>query len=62
MSQTAMVLASEFGGTVDEWRDKLKTLLQGDVAPSLDLLTRIDAILSGPSKVRPQDASQVLLF
>lgn len=62
LSQTATVLAAEEGGTVDEWRDRLRTLLNGEEIPSLDLLTRIDALLSGPSKPKPDHQSQGSLF
>jgi hypothetical protein len=61
LTQTAMVLAREDGGTVDEWRNRLRTLLEGGDTPSLDLLTRIDAILSPPSKAKSEDG-QGLLF
>ena len=48
LTQVAMVLASEEGGSVEEWRSRLRTLLDGGEAPSLDLLTKIDALLAGP--------------
>ncbi len=62
LTQTAMVLAAEEGGTVDEWRTRLRILLQGGEVPSLDLLTRIDAILAGPTNVRSDGDSQGSLF
>ncbi|MEO8615834.1 MAG: hypothetical protein ABI600_11895 [Luteolibacter sp.] len=62
LTQTAMVLATEEGGTVDEWRSQLRVLLEGDEVPSLDLLTRIDAILAGPSRGKVSDDSQGALF
>jgi hypothetical protein len=62
LSQTAMVLAEENGGTPDEWSARLRTLLNGGEAPSLDLLTRIDALLAGPSPPRADDMSQGSLF
>jgi hypothetical protein len=63
LSQLATVLAAENGGTVDDWRSRLRTLLDGAEVPSLDLLTRIDMLLSGPSRVRrDEDAQQGLLF
>ncbi len=62
LSQTAMVLASENGGTPDEWRDRLRTLLNGGEVPSLELLTRIDALLTGPAPAPAGEASQGSLF
>lgn len=62
LSQTAVVLAAEEGGTPDEWRSRLRTLLEGNEIPSLDLLTRIDVLLAGPSRPRSADSQQGLLF
>ena len=62
LTQTAGALAAEQGGTVDEWRARLRTLLAGGEIPSLELLTRIDALLAGPSKSRCDDNAQGLLF
>jgi hypothetical protein len=62
LTQTAMVLAAEEGGTVDEWRTRLRVLLEGDEVPSLDLLTRIDALLAGPTPSKPDEDSQGALF
>ncbi|RPJ32955.1 MAG: hypothetical protein EHM17_11930 [Verrucomicrobiaceae bacterium] len=62
LSQTAVVLASENGGTADEWSTRLRTLLEGGEVPSLELLTRIDALLAGPSPARADDTAQGSLF
>ena len=62
LTQTAMVLAAEEGGTVDEWRARLRVLLDGDEVPSLDLLTRIDALLAGPTAVKSEDDAQGAFF
>ncbi len=62
LTQTAGALAAEQGGTVDEWRARLRSLLAGGEIPSLELLTRIDALLVGPSKSRREDNAQGLLF
>ena len=62
LTQTATALAAETGGTVAEWRTRLRILLEGREVPSLDLLTRIDALLAGPSKVRRNDDLQGVLF
>ena len=62
LTQTAMVLAAESGGTVDEWRARLRTVLEGNEVPSLELLTRIDAILAGPTRIKGEDKIQESLF
>ena len=62
LTQTAMVLAAESGGTKEEWCTRLRTLMEGNEVPSLDLLTRIDALLAGPSPTRGDDKSQGSLF
>lgn len=62
LSQTATVLANENGGTPDEWRDRLRTLMNGGEPPSLELLTRIDALLTGPPPARPENDAQGSLF
>lgn len=62
LSQTAMALAASEGGSVDEWRTRLRLLLEGGDMPSLDLLTRIDALLAGPAKAPAAANCQGLLF
>lgn len=56
LSQTALVLSKEEGGSLDNWCQRLRDLLNGGEVPSLDLLTRIDTILSGG---RPMVAAPV---
>jgi hypothetical protein len=62
LTQIATALAAAEGGTVDEWRARLRLLLEGGEVPSLDLLTRIDALLAGPSKGDPGEETQPQLF
>jgi hypothetical protein len=62
LSQTALALAASGEGSVDEWRTRLRVLLEGREMPSLDLLTRIDALLAGPSKSPRGDDPQEWLF
>ena len=62
LSQIAMVLASENGGSTDDWRTRLRTVLEGDEIPSLDLLMQIDALLAGPSRPKSNNLSQGSLF
>lgn len=47
LSQTAVLLAREEGGSPESWNARLRNLLNGGEIPSIDLLTRIDSILSG---------------
>lgn len=62
LTQVAGALAAEQGGTTDEWRSQLRILLDGGEIPSLELLTRIDVILAGATKVKRNDDQQALLF
>lgn len=62
LTQVAMVLASREGGSVDEWRSRLRSLLDGGEVPSLDLLMKIDALLAGPSRGQAHDDTQGSLF
>ncbi len=62
LTQTARALAAEQGGSEDDWRTRLRTLLAGGEIPSLELLTRIDALLAGAPKSRRSDDQQGLLF
>jgi hypothetical protein len=62
LTETAMALAAAEGGTVDEWRARLRDLLEGGEMPSLELLTRIDALLAGPQKGPVAGDSQISLF
>lgn len=57
-----MALAASDGGSEDEWRTRLRVLLEGRELPSLDLLTRIDALLAGPSRTSRGDDSLEWLF
>ena len=47
---------------MDEWRFRLRTLLDGKEVPSLDLLMHIDTLLAGPGQSSQGGDSQVLLF
>ena len=62
LTQIAAALAAEQGGSVDEWRKRLRILLDGREIPSLELLTRIDALLAGTSRAKRGDDQQALLF
>jgi hypothetical protein len=62
LSQIATALSSEDGVPLDEWRARLRAFLEGEEIPSLELLTRIDALLAGSSKPDPGDDAQGSLF
>lgn len=62
LTQTATALSADEGGSVAEWSTRLRVLLEGDEIPSLDLLTRIDALLAGPTKTRHAEILQGVLF
>lgn len=62
LTQTATALSAAEGGTVEEWRTRLRNLLDGAEVPSLDLLTRIDALLARPSRPASAADPQGLLF
>lgn len=62
VSQTAHRLAQEIGGSEDEWKDRLRKILSGDLQPSSDLITRLDGIWSHRSPSGPVTESQDLLF
>jgi hypothetical protein len=62
LTQVAWALAAEEGGSVEEWRTQLRTLLDGGSLPSLELLTRIDKLLAGSPKPKYNSTQQALLF
>lgn len=62
LTQTAAALSDTEGGTVEEWRSRLRTLLEGSEVPSLDLLMRIDTLLAGPTRKVKCNDTQGTLF
>jgi hypothetical protein len=62
LTETAMALSASEGGTVEEWRTRLRILLEGNEVPSLDLLMRIDMLLAGPPREKSGDDGQGSLF
>lgn len=62
LTQVAWALATEQGGSVEEWRSQLRNLLDGGLLPSLELLTRIDKLLAGGSKSKRDESQQAFLF
>lgn len=62
LSQTALLLSQQEGGTMESWAERLRGLLDGHEVPSLDLLTRIDTILSHTPSPPPHQESQGSLW
>jgi hypothetical protein len=62
LTQTATLLAAQGDGSTEEWSAKLRTMMDGREMPSIELLTRIDALLAGPSRPSSQTDSQASLF
>jgi hypothetical protein len=49
LSELALRLSREDGGTEQAWRDRLRMILEGGEIPSFELLTRIESLLAGPT-------------
>lgn len=61
LSELALILSREEGNTPAHWSSYLREVLEEEATPSLDLLTRIDALLAKPVKAR-QEAETLPLF
>ena len=62
LTQTATLLAAQGDGTTEEWAAKLRTMMSGREIPSIELLTRIDALIAVPSKPISPTFVQASLF
>jgi hypothetical protein len=62
LTQTATLLAAQGDGTTEEWVARLRIMMNDHEVPSIELLTRIDALLAGPSRPSSQTDSQASLF
>ncbi len=62
LSQTALLLSQEEGGTAGEWAARLRELMEGREVPSLDLLTRIDTLVSGSTPPNPNGEIQGIFW
>jgi len=60
MSQVATVLAGQDGTSAADWEEKLRAMLEGDTAPGLEILVRIDGILAGTPKLNSEDTPKQL--
>ncbi|BCU77144.1 hypothetical protein llg_18590 [Luteolibacter sp. LG18] len=62
LTEAALILAREEGGTHDSWRQRLRQLLDGVEVPTLELLTRIDALLAAAKPRVAVADKQVMLL
>lgn len=63
LSELSLILSRESGEDPEQWRARLKSLLEGDELPSLDLLMKIDSLLAGPGQARDAGgAEQSMMF
>jgi hypothetical protein len=62
LSEVALILSSQQGGSMAEWRSKLQSILNKEVEPDFELLTQIDSILARPSKDRSEQNTDAELF
>jgi len=67
ISELALILAREGaieGEAMDQsqWRVKLQEILEGEIEPSLELLTKLDSLLAKRGSVKPKQESDGFLF
>ena len=62
LTQTSHRLAQDLGGSAESWKSRLGDILNGREKPSIDLVTRIDALWSKPAEPPAQTDSQGTLF
>jgi hypothetical protein len=62
LTQTALALSLSEGGSVADWRVRLRQFLENSEVPTLDLLTKIDLLLSTPSKLKSSFSRQEEFF
>lgn len=50
LSEVALLLSQREGQSPSDWSVKLRSILDGDAIPSLDLVTSIDTLLAKPGQ------------
>lgn len=50
LSQIALVLSRQEGGSLESWRERLAGILDERETPDFELLTKIDRLLAGPAR------------
>jgi hypothetical protein len=53
LSELALILSRQEGGGPEHWSTLVRSILEEQTTPSLDLLTRIDAVLAKPVERTP---------
>ncbi len=53
ISQIALTLSKKHGGDLDDWSRQLRDILEGEQAPSAELIADIDQILAKPGNNEP---------
>jgi hypothetical protein len=62
LSEVALILSQREGGSAEWQAARLRSILEGDVIPSLDELTAIDHVLARPESGPVAVAEPLLLF
>ncbi|MDB6079379.1 MAG: hypothetical protein JWO82_3126 [Akkermansiaceae bacterium] len=62
LTEMALLLAKAEGNTPAYWAGFVREVLDEEIVPSLDLLTRIDLLLAKPAKDRSISLDQPQLF
>lgn len=62
LTEAALILSREEGNTPAHWGAFLRGVLDEEIVPSLDLLTRIDALLARPAPATGEGPEQSFLF
>lgn len=62
LSELVMILATRNGSDSQEWRERLRRILDKEDEPGFELLTEIDTILARPARVASIDNKEADLF
>lgn len=63
LSELSLILSRESGEDPEQWRTRLRSLLEGGELPSLDLLMKIDSLLAGARQTGDEGGvEQAMMF
>ncbi len=62
LSELAMILSQGDGQAEDFWRRRLSSVLDGEIEPDFELLTKVDSLLARPSRKPAANGGQEDLF
>ncbi|MGA0846648.1 MAG: hypothetical protein ACO3RV_08920 [Luteolibacter sp.] len=62
LSQTALRLSQDHGGTPEDWKTRLQAMLNGRESPSIELIIQLDAIWAKPVATNNGHQQQDTLF